>query len=171
VLKKSQQSTIFNMISVVLMIAGVLIAGSAGAMVDPPNSQDLSQGKWELSLAKSKFCKTTPQKSSRDIFDAGWGLIVVEQSGINAAGKPTSGRYVARYDGDKYPDIVTGAAREAIIWKQISPTRVEFAHVSKEDRVTSEYIRTVSADGQVMIQHGKFIGQDCEEDQVFDRVN
>ena len=166
-----QQRRVSKTLVVATAIAGMFIGSSSMAAVYPPNPKDLMQGKWELNLAKSKFCLTAPQKSSRYIFDAGWGLIVFEQSGVDAAGKPTSGRYVGRYDGDKWPDIATGPAREAIIWKQVSPSRVEFAHISKEDKITSEYVRTVSADGQTMTQHAKFVGRACEDDQVFDRIN
>jgi hypothetical protein len=145
-------------------------AGAASAAVAPPNPKDLTQGHWELNLTKSKFCNKPPQKGGRWIFDAGWGLVVFEQSGVNAEGKATSGRYVGRYDGDKYPDIATGPAKEAIAWKQISPSRIEFAHYDKQDKITSEYVRTVTADGQQMTQHAKFVGRDCQEDQVFDRI-
>ena len=139
--------------------------------VEPPNPKDLTQGTWELNPAKSKFCNpaAAPKKGGRHPFDAGWGLIVFEQSGVNAEGKETSGRYVGRYDGDKYPDIATGPAKEAITWKLVNPGRVEFTHWSKDDKKTSDYVRTVSADGQTMTQHAKFVGRDCEEDQVFER--
>lgn len=156
--------------AILTLTLGTFIGGTVAAAVDPSNPKDLTQGRWELNLSKSKFCRGAPQKGARWIFDAGWGLIVVEQSGVNTEGKPTSGRYVARYDGEKYPDIATGPAREAIVWKQVSPSRVEFIHYSKEDKITSEYVRTVSVDGQQMTQHGKFVGQACEDDQVFDRV-
>ncbi len=154
----------------VIAAAGVLASGASFAAVDPPNSKDLTQGHWELNLTKSKFCNAAPQKAGRQIFDAGWGLVVVEQSGVNAKGEPTSGRYVYRYDGDKYPDVITRAANEAIVWKLVSPTRVEFTHYDKQDKMTSEYVRTVSANGQEMTQTGKFVGRECIDSQVFDRV-
>ena len=153
----------------VLAFAGLIVGGAARAAVEPPNPKDLTQGNWELNVAKSKFCKAAPKKGSRQIFDAGWGLIVIEQGGVSPEGKPTSGRYVARYDGQKYPDIATGPAKEAITWKQVDARRVEFTHWSLDDKTTSEYVRTVSPDGQMMTQHGKFVGQTCEEDQVFER--
>lgn len=138
--------------------------------VEPPNPKDLTQGTWELNPAKSKFCNpaAAPKKGGRHIFDAGWGLIVFEQSGVNAEGKETSGRYVGRY-GTTYPDIATGPAKEAITWKLVNPGRVEFTHWSKDDKKTSDYVRTVSADGQTMTQHAKFVGRDCEEAPVFER--
>src|SRR5580698_8643975 len=73
---------------------------SAGA---PPNPKDLTQGKWELNLSKSKFCEAAPRKSTREIIDAGWGLLVTHWTGIDAAGNPMDIRYVWRYDGGKYP--------------------------------------------------------------------
>ena len=156
--------------TVIISAALMSAAGVAAAAVTPTNPKDLTMGRWELNVAKSKFCNTPPKAGGRWIFDAGWGLLVFEQSGINAEGKPTSGRYVGRYDGDKWPDIATGPAKESMVWKQISPSRVEFAHYDKQDKMTSQYYRVVSADGQQMTQHGKFVGRDCEEDQVFDRI-
>lgn len=84
------------------------IAGSALA-VEPPNPKDLIQGKWDLVLEKSKFCNAAaaPKAGNRWIFDAGWGLIVTEWGGTAADGKPIVTRYVARYDGGKYPANIT----------------------------------------------------------------
>lgn len=159
-----------RIISLAAAAACAFVSTAALAAVDPPNPKDLTQGNWELNLAKSKFCNAAPQKGARQIFDAGWGMVVVEQSGVNAKGEPTSGRYVYRYDGGKYPDNITRPAREAIVWKQVSPVRVEFVHYDKEDKKTSEYVRTVAANGQEMTQTGKFVGRECIDSQVFDRV-
>jgi hypothetical protein len=151
-------------------LAIAFAASTSFAAVDPPNAKDLTQGNWELNLTKSKFCNAAPQKGARQIFDSGWGLIVVEQTGVNAKGESTVGRYVYRYDGDKYPDNITRPAREAITWKQVGADRVEFVHWDKQDKLTSEYVRTVTADGQSMTQTGKFVGRECIDSQVFDRV-
>jgi hypothetical protein len=143
---------------------------SAQAAVTPPNPNDLTQGKWELQVAKSKFCGRGPQKSTREIFEAGWGLISVIWESINADGKPTTSRYVYRYDGDKYPSNSDRVASEAITWKLVNPRRVEFVHWSKDNKITSEYVRAVSEDGQTMTQSAKFISPaPCDELQVFER--
>jgi hypothetical protein len=142
----------------------------AAAAVDPPNPKDLTHGNWELQVAKSKFCGLAAQKSTRHIFEAGWGLISVIWESIGADGKPTTSRYVYRYDGQKYPSNSDRVAAEAITWKLVNPRRVEFVHWSKDDKVTSEYVRTVSEDGQTMTQSAKFISPaPCEESQVFER--
>jgi hypothetical protein len=86
-----------KMLAVATAVAALFLAGSSLAAVEPPNPKDLTQGKWELNLAKSKFCRTAPQKSSRYIFDAGWGLIVFEQSGVDATGKPTRPARMIRF--------------------------------------------------------------------------
>jgi hypothetical protein len=151
------------------LMAISLCWASAAQASSSPHAKDMTQGNWELNLAKSKFCGAAPQKSARQIFDAGWNMIVVEQSGVNAKGEATSGRYVYRYDGDKYPDAITRAAKEAITWKLVSPNRVEFVHWSPDNKITSEYVRTVSDDGQTMTQTGKFVGRECVDSQVFDR--
>jgi hypothetical protein len=144
---------------------------SSQAAVTPPSSKDLTLGNWELNLTKSKFtCSKPPQVSKRHIFDAGWGMMVVDWSGTTAEGKPMMSRYVWRYDGGKYPESITGPdAREAIVYHLINPNRVEFVHLDKADKVTSTYYRQVSADGQEMTQSTKYTGRDCEDLQVFDR--
>ncbi len=152
----------------------LLSAGSSMA-VEPPNPKDLTQGVWDLDLAKSKFCKPTPQKSRREILDAGWGLIVVHWTGVGADGKPIDSRYVWRYDGEKYPATIDEPANEAISWKLVSPSRVEFTHWSKDDKITEELVRTVSRDAQEMTQTRKYLGakadgkKECVDTQVFRR--
>ena len=148
-----------------------LIAGSALA-VEPPNPKDLIQGKWDLVLEKSKFCNAAaaPKAGNRWIFDAGWGLIVTEWGGTAADGKPIVTRYVARYDGGKYPANITKPdSAESISWKLVDPRRLEFTHYDKADKVTSTYLRTVSEDGQTMTQVSTFVGRECKDVQVFQR--
>jgi hypothetical protein len=141
------------------------------AAVEPPNPKDLTQGKWELVPQKSKFCKPVPQKSMREIVDAGWGLISVHWTGIDPNGKPVDSWYVLRYDGDKYPADITKPAEESITWKLVNPSRVEFKHWSKDDRMTEDLVRTVSADGQEMTQTRAYLGgtKECVDIQVFRR--
>ncbi len=153
-------------------VAALLTAGSSLA-AEPPNPKDLTQGMWEMDLNKSKFCKPTPRSSLRHIFHAGWGLMVVHWTGIDHEGKAVESRYVWRYDGEKYPATIGGPdqpTREAISWKLVSPSRVEFVHWSKDDKITEELVRTVSADGQEMTQSRKYLGgADCVDIQVFQR--
>ena len=139
---------------------------------EPPNPNDLTQGKWELIPEKSKFCKPAPQKSVREIVDAGWGLISVHWTGVDAQGKPVDAWYVLRYDGDKYPADITKPAEESITWKLVNPRRVEFKHWSKDDRMTEDLFRTVSADGQEMTQSRAYLGgpKECVDIQVFRRI-
>jgi hypothetical protein len=149
--------------------AVMLLAPAMAIAVEPPNQKDLTQGRWELNLAKSKFCGPAPKKSERVIVDAGWGLIYTTWTGVDADGNPVLIHYVARYDGDKYPAGLDRPATESITWKLVSPNRLEFVHWSKDDNMTSSYVRTVSTDGQTMTQNAKFVGQACEESQVFER--
>jgi hypothetical protein len=140
--------------------------------VEPPNPKDLIQGKWELLLDKSKYCGTPPKAADRHIFDAGWGLIVTEWGGTEADGKPTVNRYVARYDGGKYPGNITRPdtpKSESISWNLVDPRHLEFVHYDKQDKVTSTYTREVSADGQMMTQVSTFVGRECKDVQVFQR--
>ena len=154
----------------------VLATAAFGCMsahaVEPPNPKDLTQGKWELIREKSKFCKPAPQKSVREIVDAGWGLISVHWTGIDAQGKPVDSWYVLRYDGDKYPADITKPAQESITWKLVNPMRVEFKHWSKDNRMTEDLLRTVTADGQEMTQTRAYLGgaEECVDTQVFRRI-
>lgn len=151
-------------------VAAALVA-TAAAAVEPPNPKDLTQGVWELDLTKSKFCKPKPRSGRREILDTGWGLIAVHWTGADAAGKPIDVRYVWRYDGEKYPATIMEPANEAISWKLVSPSRVEFVHWSKDNKKTEELLRTVSADGQEMTQTRSYLGgAECVDVQVFKRV-
>lgn len=155
-------------------LACLLAAGSSMA-TEPPNPKDLTQGIWELNQAKSKFCKPRPQKSRREIVDSGWGLISTHWLGVDEKGKQTETWYVWRYDGEKYPANIGSPAKEAISWKLVNPSRVEFTHWSKDNKITEELMRTVSSDGQEMTQTRKYLGAkadgkaECVDTQVFQR--
>jgi hypothetical protein len=158
------------LVRVATLAAAALVAAGAGA-VEPPNPKDLTQGVWDLDLKKSKFCKPTPRSGRREIVDLGWNLIGVHWTGIDANGKPIDVRYVWRYDGGKYPATIMEPANEAISWKLVNPSRVEFVHWSKDDKKTEELVRTVSADGQEMQQTRSYLGgAECIDVQVFKRV-
>src|SRR5262245_43839120 len=138
--------------------AVLLLTPAMAIAIEPPNSKDLTQGKWELNLAKSKFCGPAPKKSERVIVDAGWGLIYTTWTGVDADGNSVLIHYVARYDGDKYPAGLDRPATESITWKLVSPNRLELVHWSKDDKMTSSYGRIVSDDGQTRAQRPKFGG-------------
>ena len=150
----------------------LLSASGVSAAVEAPNPKDLTVGKWELKLAQSKFCKDAPQRSAREIVDAGWGLMSVHWTGVDAKGAPIDIRYVWRFDGKKYPDDIVNTSDVAIIWKRVSPSRVEFADWSKDNKKTAESVRIVSDDGQTMTQTTKHLDrpdQSCQDVQVFER--
>lgn len=168
VMNRSSATTLRAILCVCTLGAFVPAERAAGA-VPPPNPKDLTQGKWELNVAKSEFCGDAPRKATREIVDVGWDLIATTWETVHADGRQTVTRYVARYDGHKYPSTIMRPASEAITWKLVNPSRVEFVHLSKDDKVTSEYVRTVTPDGQSMTQVSKFVGRACEDIQVFDR--
>jgi hypothetical protein len=153
-------------------LALVACFAAAGAFaVEPPNPKDLTQGKWELDLQKSRFCKPKPRKGTREIVEAGWGLVSTHWTGMDANGKPIDTWYVWRYDGEKYPANIGSPANEAITWKLVNPARVEFKHWSKDNRMTEDLVRTVSADGQEMTQTRAYLtsSKECVDTQVFKR--
>jgi hypothetical protein len=162
--------------SVALLTACAVAAGlcltasqSSVATGAPPNPQDLTQGNWVLQVGQSKWCKEGPKQSSREIVNAGWGLIATHWTGVDAKGAPVDIRYVYRYDGEKYPADISKAADVAISWKLVSPRQVDFVDWSKDNKPIAQNVRTVSEDGQTMTQKTKLTGQNCEDVQVFSR--
>ena len=148
--------------------------------VQPPNPNDLTQGTWELNVQKTKLCPASDGKprmarpGGRIIQDVGFGMIAVQWIDTNDKGERYGAEYpsyVYRYDGDKYPagKYYNRPSSEGIAWKLVNPNRVEFEHWSTDGKITSNYVRTVSADGQEMIQTMRAPGQTCVESQVFDR--
>jgi hypothetical protein len=145
-----------------------------GIAVQPPNARDLTLGKWELQVSKSHFCTDAPQKSARDNIDAGWGVVSVLWTGVDAKGNPINVRYVYRLDGQKYPSDITKPSGVAISWIMVNPSRVEFVDWSKDDKKIAENVRTVSADGQTMTQTTKYVPgeggkKECVDTQIFER--
>src|SRR5579862_1968577 len=142
-----------HLVSVVVSVSAAVNFGIAWAA--EPAAKDNEVGKWELQLSKSHFCNpaAAPQKSSRDIFDAGGGVLLIHWTGIDPKGKPVDIRYVLRYDGKKYafPSDVADPA-VYISWKRLSPSKVAFIDWSKDGKMVAENTRTVSADGNTMIQ-------------------
>jgi hypothetical protein len=146
-----------------------LVAQSSVATVEPPNPKDLMEGKWVLQTNNSKFCKDAPKQSSRDIVDAGWGMLVTHWTGVDSKGAPVDIRYVLRFDGQKYPADIIKPVDVAISWKLVSPREVEFVDWSKDDKVIARNTRTISDDGQTMTQKTRRPGEACEDVQVFTR--
>ena len=151
-----------------------MVGASAAGAATPPNPKDLTQGVWELQLDKSKFnCGTPPKKSHREIFEAGWGLISVHWTGFDDKGKPMDIRYVYNYNGDKYPEGIPGPANESITYKLVNPSRVDFWHWDKKDKMTQDLSRVISSDGQTMTQTTKYLswkgGKECIDTQIFAR--
>ena len=134
-----------------------------------PNPKDLMEGNWVLQPGQSKFCKEEPKQSSREIVDAGWGLIVTHWTGVDAKGAPVDIRYVLRYDGQKYPADILKPVDVAISWKLVNPHQVEFVDWSKDGKAIARNVRTISDDGQTMTQKTRPTGQTCEDVQVFTR--
>jgi hypothetical protein len=158
-------------ISACAVAAGLCLvtAESSIATTAPPNPKDLTEGNWVLQTSQSKFCKEGPKQSSREIVNAGWGLISTHWTGVDPKGTPVDIRYVYRYDGQKYPADISKAADVAISWKLVNPRQVEFVDWSKDNKPIAQNVRTVSEDGQTMTQKTKATGQSCEDVQVFMR--
>jgi hypothetical protein len=169
--RRRSAATRSRLTAAAMVLALPFCSATAALASEPPNPEDLTQGSWELDLARSNYCTPAPQVSKRDIIDAGWGLIAIHWTGINSKGEPIDVRYVYRYDGEKYPSTIDSPADEAITWKLVSPHRVEFTHWSKDNEITEELVRTVSSDGQEMTQMRKYIGpEECVDIQVFQRL-
>ena len=160
---------------VVAALASLAVTGLSLAAT-PPNPKDLTQGKWALDLSQSHLCDPTPKSSYREIIDAGFGLISVHWTGINADGKPMDDWYVYNYDGSKYPVGIMrpGTPKtESIAYTLVNPHRVDFVHYSPDGKVTQKLSRIVSEDGQTMTQTTDYVGgrngKECKNHQVFRR--
>jgi hypothetical protein len=153
-----------------IMTAALCLAATQSSLaVEPPNPKNLMEGKWVLQVSQSKFCKEAPRESSREIVDAGWGMLVTHWTGVDSKGAPIDIRYVARFDGSKYPSDISKPATVAISWKLVNPREVDFVDWSKDGKALAHNVRTVSEDGQTMTQKTQFTGQTCEDVQVFVR--
>jgi hypothetical protein len=145
-----------------------------GACAAEPASE---AGKWEMQPAKSQFCNpaAAPQKSERDIFDAGGGVLLIHWVGVDSKGKPVDIRYVVRYDGKKY--AFPSDVREPlayISWQRISPSKVAFVDWSLDGKMLAVNTRTISSDGKTMIQTTTARDADgkkasCTDRQIFER--
>jgi len=153
-----------------LSAAVVALFTSSGVFaIDVPDPGDLTIGKWELNHAKSKFCGAAPKKSTREIYNVGFGWLVVVWTGINADGGPINDRYVMKYDEQKLTSTIERVSRDTVSYKQVSPARVEWIHWSIDNKPTSHQYREVSGDGQSMAQVAHRVDSDCVASQIFDR--
>ncbi len=164
-----------HFVSAVIAVSAVLHYGAV--LAAEPAAKDSEIGKWELQLSKSHFCNpaAAPQKSTRDIFDAGGGIVLIHWTGVDPKGKPVDIRYVLRYDGKKYA-FPSDAAEPAVYisWKRVSPSEVAFIDWSKDGKKLAENTRSVSSDGSTMTQSTTALdanGQKatCTDHQVFER--
>jgi hypothetical protein len=164
-----------HVISAAIAVATVLHYGAVlGA---EPAAKDREIGKWELQLSKSHFCNpaAAPQKSARDIVDAGGSILMIHWTGVDPKGKPVDIHYVLRYDGKKYAFPSDVADPEVYIsWKRISPSEVAFIDWSKDGKKLAENTRTLSEDGNTMTQSTTAVDASghkaaCTDHQVFER--
>jgi hypothetical protein len=171
-----KQSHVFSLVSALVCLCSA--QSGVAADVTPPNPKDLTIGRWVLQVDKSHFCAAAsgapaapPQKSSRDIFDAGGGLVSIDWVTVQANGNTTDTRYVYMYDGKPYPSSIMAPSAEGIVWQLVNPHKVTFQHVSyKDGKVTQRLVRDVSEDGQTMTQTTHIVARpDCEDVQVFQR--
>lgn len=157
------------------VLIGLSIVG-AGSATEPPNSKDLIVGDWTLDLSKSKFCNPAeaPKQSLRKIMDEGYGMVSVYWTGTNADGTPIDRRYVYFNDGRKVPaGEFRGTplqSKESMTFRLINPHRVVWEHWSPDNKVTSRYVREVSADGQTMTQTDTLLNRPgCVDKEVYER--
>lgn len=149
----------------------------AALLAAEPAATDPEVGTWDLQLARSHFCKpeAAPQKSVREIFDAGGGIYLDHWTGTDAKGKPIDFLYVVRYDNKKYAFPSDSFDPEAYIsWKRISAAKVSFIDWSKDGKAIGKNTRTVSPDGKTMVQATNAIDANghessCTDTQVFEK--
>jgi hypothetical protein len=156
-------------------LAALSTAVSAWA-TEPPNSKDLMIGDWALQLDKSKFCDAarTPKQSLRKVRDEGFGMISVHWTGMEADGTPINRMYVYFNNGTKVP---AGEFREtplkdkeSMTFHLLNPHRLVWEHWSADNKLTGNWVREVSADGQTMTQTDKLLNRPgCVDVEVYQR--
>lgn len=153
-----------------------LTAARVSLAVEPSNPKDLIVGDWALQLDKSKFCDPAraPKQDFRKIRDEGYGMVSVHWIGIDAGGKPLDRLYVYFNDGTKVPaGEFRGTpleSKESMTFHLINAHRVVWEHWSKDNKLTSSWVREVSADGQTMTQTAKLVNRpECVDIQIFRR--
>jgi hypothetical protein len=164
--------------AVLVLCAAVLVAGAhqASRAAEPPNPKDLMIGDWALQLDKSKFCDAarTPKQSLRKVRDEGYGMISVHWTGMEADGTPINRMYVYFNNGTKVP---AGEFREtplkdkeSMTFHLINPHRLVWEHWSADNKLTGNWVREVSADGQTMTQTDKLLNRPgCVDVEVYQR--
>jgi hypothetical protein len=158
-----------------LALAGLSITRVSHA-VEPPNPKDLIVGDWAIELDKSKFCNPAeaPKQAFRKIADEGYGMVSVHWTGIDASGAPIDRRYVYFNDGRKVPagefNEVPLKSKESMTFHLVNPHRVVWEHWAPDNKLTSTYVREISADGQTMTQTDKLMNRPgCVDVQVYRR--
>lgn len=158
-----------------LALAGLSMARVSLA-VEPPNPKDLLLGNWVMDLEKSKFCNPAeaPKQDARSVVDEGFGMVSVHWTGIAANGMAIDRRYVYFNDGHRVPagefNGVSLDTKESMTFHLVNPRRLTWEHWSKDGKLTSTYVREISADGQTMTQTNKLLNRPgCADVEVFRR--
>ena len=153
-----------------------LAMARVGLTAEPPNAKDLLVGDWVMELDKSKFCNPAeaPKQDARKIEDEGYGMVSVHWTGVAADGKTIDRRYVYFNDGHRVPagefNGLPLETKESMTFHLVSPHRLNWEHWSRGGKLTSTYVREVSADGQTMTQTNKLLNRPgCEDVEVFRR--
>jgi len=163
-----------------LMFAAATVVGLSIARAtladEPPNPKDLIVGDWVLQLDQSKFCNPArvPKQDFRKISDEGYGMVSVDWTGVDSHGASYRRLYVYFNDGHRVPaGEFRGTpleAKESMTFHLVNPHRVVWEHWSKDNKLTSSWVREVSADGQTMTETNKLVNRpECKDVQVFRR--
>jgi hypothetical protein len=127
---------------------------------------DPQSGTWKMNPAKSKYSPGPAPKSVTVKIDVDGDNIKLTSEGIDAAGKPTSIEYTAKFDGKAYP--VTGVQNaDTVTLKRIGTNTVE-STVKKGDQVVTIVTSVVSKDGKT--RTSTFKGKDAQGNDVHNVV-
>jgi hypothetical protein len=92
---------------VVVGVLAILLGVPSSFMAQPA---DISRGKWELNVGKSKMTPGPLPKSQTRTYEVKGSQVKSVQKGIDGSGKPTLVQYTANYDGkDKTVDDYTAS--------------------------------------------------------------
>jgi hypothetical protein len=143
----------------------VALALSVSAAAPDPHS-----GTWKMNPDKSKYRPGPAPKSVTVRIEADADNIKVNSEGIDAAGKPISVQYTAKFDGKPY--LITGVPNaDTVAVKRIGTRTIE-STVKKGGEVVMTVSAVVSKDGKTRtsIFKGKDAqGHDVDNVVVYDK--
>ena len=133
------------------MLKLTLATAAALALTSPPSPAQTTDpliGTWVLNLAKSTYDPGPAPKSIKRTYSMSGTMVKSVFVTVDAAGKSTTGRYTAAYDGKDYP-LTGNATADMISLKRVNGNTVD-ASLTKGGKEMSHSHRVIAMDGKTM---------------------